>query len=980
VSSRRTLTGAFVAVVLALSASVAGGSTDALVSPPAPTRAVTAADAVDQPPPDDQLRGVDLEQHLAHLERTEHHDGGDDHDDVGAGPAPVTVEIVTTGNTDAVIRSVSTAGGSVIDVTPTGVVLAEIPVPVAEQLDSIEEASVREPLALDVRPEGGRSPAFGPTVGGHVDATGAARWHAAGFTGAGVKIGVIDFFNVPAHWNTAEMGPAPVANVTARCIDRGVDCSNEFFSNSPAPGDEHGPAVVEIIKDMAPDAQILIGRATTEADYYRLVDWFASNGVTIVNRSLGSRYDGPGDGRGALTGIADHAASRGMLWVNSGGNNASGRYYRHPVRLVGDRVAFGSSGTDTWLQFAGCISPGGIRWANDWDLPPAQRTDYDAFIHEAPIGNPAAGRIVASATARQTAGAPPIETFMGASCPRAGQSFYLQVRRVSGDPRGDLLEILDYGDGMVDHTQAPYSASTPVVDSRNAGVVSVGAIDPPAGGEIAIYSSQGPTNDRRPKPDLSAPVGFANVTFTGQFSGTSAAAPVVAGGAALLAQARLASGAAALGDLVRHSVVDRGPRGRDNLYGTGEFSLPAPPSRLGSPSPTPSIYIPLSAPTRVLDTRSSEAIGPRRLIGDRWPGKIIDLPISAIPGVDTSSTTAVAVNLTLVSADRNGYVQALPTRRATLGGFSNLNLDERAQTRPNFAVIPVGDSGTFSVYTPSGGDLVIDVLGTFRSAGEPSPAGGRLIGLTTPQRALDTRTDGRGTPLRTGQRIEFGLPTGVDRTHVSALVVNITGTETIGQGFVQAIPGGRTSEIGRTSTLNLRSGLTMANTAIVPVTASGVTLYAQLGTGGSAHVIADITGYITSDSAPPASSGLYVPLRPGRAYDSRRVGPVLPASTIVDVDANASSTGSVPAGSSAVVWNFTATATARRGFLRGWPAGTPEPATSSLNWIGPGRTVANGAVIRPSHDGVLRLRVSAGPGVGSVPLTHAVVDVFGYFT
>jgi hypothetical protein len=959
--SLRTVTAAFTATLVAISASVAAVGTDALaIVPPRGTD-------VGGHQPDDDLRGIDLDQHLAHLE----HDSD--------GRTPLTLEILTTGDVDQVVQSVAEAGGSVIDVTPTGVVLAEVPLPLAERLDSIQAVSVREPLALDVRPEGRSSPMFGPSIGGHVDAANATQWHAAGFTGAGVKIGVIDFFNIPVHWSTAEMGPAPVANLTARCIDRGADCSGEFFARTASPGDEHGPAVVEIIKDMAPGAQIFIGRATTEADYYRLVDWFASKGVTMVNRSLGSRYDGPGDGRGALTAVADYAASRGLLWVNSGGNNGSGRYYRHPVRLVGDRVAFGSSGTDTWLRFTGCIAPGGIRWANDWDLPPAQRTDYDAFIYESPIGNPAAGRVVASATARQTAGAPPIEIFMGSSCPRPGQSFYLQVRRFSGDPRGDILEILDYGDGMVDHTQAPFSASTPVVDSRNAGVVSVGAIDPPASNRIAEYSSQGPTNDQRLKPDVSASVGFTNVTFTGQFSGTSAAAPVVTGGAALLAHARLATGSAALGDLVRHSVVDRGPRGRDNVYGTGEFRLPDPPSGLDSSSTTPSVYLPLSTPTRVLDTRLDQAIGPARLIGDRWPGKIVDLPISAIPGVDASSTTAVAVNLTLVSAEQNGYVQALPTRRAVLGGFSNLNLDEQAQIRPNFAVIPVGDRGLVSIYARTGGDLVIDVLGTFQKA-EPGVAAGRLIGLTTPQRVLDTRRDGQRTPLRTGQRVEFGLPTGVNPADVAALVVNVTGTETVGQGFVQALPGGRTSEIGRTSTLNLRPGLTMANTTIVPVTASGVSLYAQLGTGGSAHVIADITGYITSGSAPVSGSGLYVPVRPGRAYDSRRVGPVLNAGATVDVAARSAPGGAVPPGSSAVIWNLTATGTTRAGFMRGWPAGAPEPATSSLNWMSQGNTVANGAIIRPSNNGVLRLRVSAGPGVGPIPLTHAVVDVFGYFT
>ncbi len=42
-----------------------------------------------------------------------------------------------------------------------------------------------------------------------------------------------------------------------------------------------------------------------------VVDWFASVGVTVINRSLGSRYDGPGDGRGGIDGVAAYAISRG---------------------------------------------------------------------------------------------------------------------------------------------------------------------------------------------------------------------------------------------------------------------------------------------------------------------------------------------------------------------------------------------------------------------------------------------------------------------------------------------------------------------------------------------------------------------------------------------------------------------------------------------------------------------------------------------
>ena len=195
----------------------------------------------------------------------------------------------------------------------------------------------------------------------------------------------------------------------------------------------------------------------------------------------------------------------------------------------------------------------------------------------------------------------------------------------------------------------------------------------PGSGSLGTYSSQGPTNDGRIKPDVSAASGFDSATLGTTFSGTSAAAPVVAGGAALLLGANLAAGARELGDLVRNAVIDRGPSGPDNFYGTGEFLLPAPPMTVVDAQP--SRYVPLASPTRILDTRPSGPIGPSNLVGTLWPGEILDVPITGVAGVPASGVTAVAINLTLVGAARPGYGQVLPKLAAPVGAFSSFNLD-----------------------------------------------------------------------------------------------------------------------------------------------------------------------------------------------------------------------------------------------------------------------------------------------------------------
>src|SRR3954452_4426615 len=104
-------------------------------------------------------------------------------------------------------------------------------------------------MAIDVRPDQNvvddAPQQFGPTTGNEVAITNAAAWQAAGIDGSGIKIGVIDFFDVTKYWNVNEEGPAPVAGVTAMCLNAGVDCTSEFFDNSSKPDDDHGVAVVE---------------------------------------------------------------------------------------------------------------------------------------------------------------------------------------------------------------------------------------------------------------------------------------------------------------------------------------------------------------------------------------------------------------------------------------------------------------------------------------------------------------------------------------------------------------------------------------------------------------------------------------------------------------------------------------------------------------------------------------------------------------
>jgi hypothetical protein len=503
-------------------------------------------------------------------------------------------------------------------------------------------------------------------------------------------------------------------------------------------------------------------------------------------------------------------------------------------------------------------------------------------------------------------------------------------------------------------------------------VLAVGAIDPAAGATIAAYSSRGPTNDGRVAPDLSAPASFISTVRPAGFAGTSAASAVVTGGAALLAEAGLAAGPASLGDLIRHIATDRGDPGPDNAYGHGEFRLPAPPEPIDA---TPSTFVPLAAPSRALDTRPESAIGPPHLIGKLAAGDIRDLPIVGQNGVPVTGVTAVAVNVAGVEVEQPAFVQVLPTLRAALGGYSNINLDSPGQTRSNFSIVPVGADGSISVHAISSGHVLVDVLGYFTATPEPAP-GGRFVELAVPQRVLDTRTDPAG-PLAAQQPRPVPWPA-VDPASVRALVVTVTGTEATQPGWIQAFPSDRPDVVGTTSTVNIFPGLTVANAAIVPVGSSGISLAGFFGTG-TGHVVVDVVGYITSDTVAAATTGRFVPVRPARAFDSRQTTGALVGSHAVEIDASSAPGISIPSDATAVMWNFAAVDVAKPGFGRVWAADGAEPETSSFNWSQPGETRAS-AVIASVDAGRVRVVMDDGTGQPTSTVGGLIADVFGYFT
>ncbi len=430
-----------------------------------------------------------------------------------------------------------------------------------------------------------------PIAGQEVSITGAAAWHRAGFTGGGVRVGIIDQFN-GSGWSAARArGEVPTPAGTF-CRSNGQAC-NVFAS-----GIIHGVAVAEVIHDMAPGATLYLASARSAADFQAAVTYFASVGVRIISHSETAEYDGNGSGSGDRDAVVAQAVARGITWFQSAGNNHPGGiypggYYRslwHPG--TGVNAAFFNFGTDAKPDFslrAACGFFNGLRWD---DFASSNPTDYAVDVYRDGQVN-VAGLIKTLDSHQSAGGVPPIELMNTIPCPApvpaSGRSMVEVVIRLISAGNGAANDTLELGsNGFIEGPKPTefYGATGPFSDSSSTGMLSVGAIgDNPFGAHLAPYSSLGPTNDGRIKPDISAPTCLSDYSYphapAGQraacFSGTSAATPVVAGAAALVLQARLATSPASMKAYLQAHAIDLGFFGRDIGFGAGEVHLPAPP-------------------------------------------------------------------------------------------------------------------------------------------------------------------------------------------------------------------------------------------------------------------------------------------------------------------------------------------------------------------------------------------------------------------
>jgi S-layer protein (TIGR01567 family) len=374
----------------------------------------------------------------------------------------------------------------------------------------------------------------------------ASLLHGIGLTGQNVKIAILDG---GFEGYQSKLGTELPGSVTARSFRADGDITGG--------GEVHGTAVAEIVYDVAPDASLYLINFDTDVEFANAVDYAIGQNVDIISMSV-NWLVGPFDGTGYIDEIVDNATSSGIIWVNSAGNFAR-KHWEGKFSGNGDNWHDFIPGDELMnLGYFGAETP--IAVYLSWDDWPVSYQDYDLFLVNT------SGYIVGGSTNNQIAGFPPYEALEGTVLEPG--NYYLAIHKYQAT-REVNFELYSYYQEL-EHQVASSSLGIPA-DAR--GVIAVGVTHWSNDG-LEPFSSQGPTNDGRTKPDVVAPDGVSTFTYgTGNFYGTSASAPHVAGAAALLMSANQSLTFTQVQEVLEAGALDLGEVGKDNKSGAGRINV-----------------------------------------------------------------------------------------------------------------------------------------------------------------------------------------------------------------------------------------------------------------------------------------------------------------------------------------------------------------------------------------------------------------------
>ncbi|RZB37989.1 MAG: hypothetical protein SRB2_00696 [Desulfobacteraceae bacterium Eth-SRB2] len=415
------------------------------------------------------------------------------------------------------------------------------------QIVSEDDFSVEElPVTLMVNPT--------PKTSDFATLSGIERLHKNGIFGQGTSVAVID------------IGFKHLDTVLSSTRHPYQIATYDFTGTGLQTDSYHGMAAAEVVHGLAPEAMLYLLKATDRETLDEAVEFCIDSYIDIIVHPVGWFNFGY-DGQGEIATIAEKARAHDILWVNSTGNHAMHHYgniftdqnqnnfhefYANGVALEETNNFYLTAGEAVSIYLS-------------WEDEQSRKQDYGLFLTHK-------NTVVASSATRQTNTMSATEAITSFFAPISGD-YGIKIKRYCGSHDQAFSLFVDYPKAGLSYYTPEASLLSP---ADATGVLAVGAIglgEWETDGPPAPYSSRGPTQDGRIKPDIMGP-GTIPVTF-GNFIGTSPACAYIGGVAALLKTFQPAWTATELESVLIGTSIDLGEIGKDVLYGSGKVDLSA---------------------------------------------------------------------------------------------------------------------------------------------------------------------------------------------------------------------------------------------------------------------------------------------------------------------------------------------------------------------------------------------------------------------
>lgn len=375
---------------------------------------------------------------------------------------------------------------------------------------------------------------------------GAGNFHKKGYRGQGVKVAVVDVgFR---GYRTLLGTELPIAVFDTSFAPNDVDINTT--------AQDHGTNCAQIIHDVAPDAELgLIHFSGNLTEFHAILDWLGNQDYDVISCGIGYQEAGWPDGSSVVSSKVTGLVNAGKIWVNSAGNHATVHWRGEFSDPDGNSIHnFRGSDEDNGIYFDyGSKIKVSIIWKDT-------SADLDLEIQRN-------GNVISGSYNRQPDPDPYEEIVDTADI---SGSYDIVVKKYSGSTSPIFHLFVDAPNRQLEYYTPERSILLPADAS---GAFAVGAVSLSLPYPIEGYSSRGPTEDSRLKPDFVAPTCVSVAGTPLPFCGTSAAGPHAAGAAALY----LAYKPTATPDMVRLAFQEwaksLGTPSPNNTYGWGLIQL-----------------------------------------------------------------------------------------------------------------------------------------------------------------------------------------------------------------------------------------------------------------------------------------------------------------------------------------------------------------------------------------------------------------------